>query len=624
MTGGIAADLRAIRSIIFCLAAVLALLTVPPAMGAPADGSGEIQVLTGTIENDAIAIYTLPDLEAGDTLTVVMNGTSGNLDPFVAIGGPEVLEEGFRERYNRTVETALAGATDPLVAIPAIADELFYAWDDDRGTGYAASLTWDVPESGDYVLLAAGTPTADTFGDYTLTVGINAQPGTPPTEGAEIAVPDRLTGRVGVAEVTGTLSENKTSTFYILTDLLPGDTIYAYIETPADDIAPILVLSDYGDKPVRSANLLAPGKNASLQYTADSETGGSRLTVLRHPAADPAANSTYRLLVGLNEPAVLTGTAEPGGRTVIKQPIIVKAAVELDQITGVDQKSENYGVVANIMFTWKDPALAFSPDTCNCSSKIYRSIEDFVKAEGTRWPEFTINNQQGNRWTQNRLIQVRPDGTATYFERFWVTLQAPDFNFRNFPFDTQHFFLRIDALYPEEYFLYADWEGRTVVGTQLGEEEWYITRYWTNVTSTRIENTFSRFSFDFEAQRHLTYYLLRIFAPIFILILLAWVTFLLKDYGKRADVASANLLLFIAFNFTIAGDLPRLGYRTFLDSVLITTFIVSGLVVIYNLYLKWLATIEQKEVAERIDRVMVWFYPFAYLIGLGVTILLFP
>lgn len=618
MTGGIAADLRTIRSIIFCFAVVLALLTVPPAMGAPTDGAAGVQVLTGTIENDAVAVYSLPGLGAGETLTVAMNRTSGDLDPFVAIGGPEVLEEGFRERYDRTVETALARSTDPLVAIPAIADDLFYAWDDDSGTGYAAALTWTVPESGDYVLLAAGTPMEDTFGDYQITLDL-----APPREG-DIAVPDRLTGRVGVAEVTGTLTANRTSTFSILADLIPGDTVYAYIETTTGDLAPVLILADYGDKPVRSANLLAPSKNASLQYTVDSETRGSRLTVLLQPTADPASNSTYRLLVGLNEPAVLTGTADPGGRTVILDPIIVKAAVELDQITDVDQKSENYGVVANIMFQWTDPALAFSPDTCHCPFKIYRSIEDFVKAEGTRWPEFSINNQQGNRWTQNRLIQIRPDGTATYFERFWVTLQAPDFNFRNFPFDTQHFFLRIDALYPEEYFLYADWEGRTVVGTQLGEEEWYITRYWTNITSTRIENTFSRFSFDFEAQRHLTYYLLRIFAPIILLILLAWVTFLLKDYGKRADVASANLLLFIAFNFTIAGDLPRLGYRTFLDSVLITTFVVSGLVVIYNLYLKWLATLEQKETAEKIDRVMVWFYPFAYLIGLGITILLFP
>ena len=217
---------------------------------------------------------------------------------------------------------------------------------------------------------------------------------------------------------------------------------------------------------------------------------------------------------------------------------------------------------------------------------------------------------------------VQQNGTATYFEHFWTTLQAPDFNFRAYPFDTQDFFIRIDSLYPEELYVYEPWPEKTAIGTRLGEEEWYITSSDTGISTVEITTLNSRYSFHFEAARHLTYYILRILVPILIIILLTYVTFLLKDYGKRADIASANLLLFIAFNFTIAGDLPHLGYLTFLDAVLVATFVITGATVAYNLYLRWLATERQKEIAEGIDRVMAWLYPIAYIAALVLASLL--
>jgi len=280
-------------------------------------------------------------------------------------------------------------------------------------------------------------------------------------------------------------------------------------------------------------------------------------------------------------------------------------------------------VVGNIWMEWTDPELAFSPDECNCNFKLYRSIDGFVKAEGERWPEFTLFNQQERRWTQNELMHVTPDGTATYFERFWVTLQAPDFNFREYPFDEQQFFVRIDAIYPETVYVYTPWEEKTAIGSQLGEEEWYITAYHTTIDRVNLTSVNSRYSFGYLARRHLEFYILRILIPIGIIIVLTYIPFLLKDFGKRADIASANLLLFIAFNFTIANDLPRLGYLTFLDAILVTTFVISGLTVIYNLYLKWLATKEQMEIAERIDRIMIWLYPLAYLLAIGLILIHF-
>ena len=91
--------------------------------------------------------------------------------------------------------------------------------------------------------------------------------------------------------------------------------------------------------------------------------------------------------------------------------------------------------------------------------------------------------------------------------------------------------------------------------------------------------------------------------------------FFLRDYDKRIDVTSGNLLLFIAFNFTISNDLPRLGYLTLLDTILISTFVITGLVILLTVYLKRLQILGKTEHAYRIDKLILWTYPFFYLIS---------
>jgi hypothetical protein len=219
----------------------------------------------------------------------------------------------------------------------------------------------------------------------------------------------------------------------------------------------------------------------------------------------------FLILVGMLALLAATAAAQPANETleqpVPRLPIIARVGIELDQLTEINQQNENFGAVASLWMRWYDPELVFDPEECNCNFKIYRSIDAFVAAEGPLMPEFILFNQQERRWTQNMLMVIQPDGTATYYERFWSLFQAPDFNFRRYPFDKQTFYIHVDSLYAEDIIKYEPWDEKTAIGTQLGEEEWYITEYQSIISSTQITNINSRYSLEFQAQRHLPYIL---------------------------------------------------------------------------------------------------------------------
>jgi hypothetical protein len=474
--------------------------------------------------------------------------------------------------------------------------------------------------------MVASNITVDSFGDYRLTIGVNApidlQTGKATPTGDTIAFLDKSSNAgYAVQEVFGNLSGDRNLHIFKLRRFFPGEKLYVYAEATSGDLHPILILKDFGDKPIRSGNILGQDTNATLEYEFD-EVGTDHILEIQGTSEGTVTTGDYFIWVGVNAPEVISGKAEPAGNPVIKAPTDVKIGIQMDQITDVDQVAENYSAVATIRFDWQDPEYAFSPDECSCFFKTFTgdSFKKHIDDNDLNWPDFVFFNQQGNRWIQNSLVVLRPDGQTSYFERFSTTFQAPDFNFERYPFDTQDFYMRVDSIFPEDFYIYSDLQEFSSLGDQLGEEEWSVTKQETIITS---EDSNSRFSFKFVAHRQLNYYLFRIFVPIGLIILVAWITFFLRDYGKRIDVTSGNLLVFVAFNFTISDDLPRLGYMTFLDAILISTFIISALVIIFNVVLKRLEVTDKADTAQRIDKFSVWLYPIIYLVTFGIIAIYF-
>ena len=136
----------------------------------------------------------------------------------------------------------------------------------------------------------------------------------------------------------------------------------------------------------------------------------------------------------MDAPKLISGTAEPNSQDVLRLPTEVQAGIKLQQIVMIDQSNEIMTAVGTIKLAWKDPKLAFSPDECNCQVKEYteNNFNQFLTETGGDWPDFTFFNQQGNRWALNRVVDVLPDGSVTYLERFSTNFQL-NFDFSHVP-----------------------------------------------------------------------------------------------------------------------------------------------------------------------------------------------
>ena len=341
-----------------------------------AQAAPAVQELHGSLAPGQIDVFRIAGLKQGQILTAFVETTSGNLDPALGILPVDENLSATYESFKKDVAELVASSPAPLLDLPALRDQYFLAWDDDSGPGYSAALEFMIPSDGDHYLIVASSLSAagrSTAGDYRLLLGLDAPQvleGTAEPTGAVIGVQDQaVLGSHLIQEFSGSLSNDKPAITVKLSDLNPDDTLYVDLRATSGDLKPIILLRDYGNKPIRVSNLNGQASMASFQQAFPE--GGSNYT-LEIRAAEPNVQSgDFRLQVGVNAPEILEGQGQPNSESLLKLAIPVKVGLKLQQIVNIDQPNEIMNVVGTLKLEWTDPALAFNPDDCDCSSKMY-------------------------------------------------------------------------------------------------------------------------------------------------------------------------------------------------------------------------------------------------------------
>ena len=85
----------------------------------------------------------------------------------------------------------------------------------------------------------------------------------------------------------------------------------------------------------------------------------------------------------------------------------------------------------------------------------------------------------------------------------------------------------------------------------------------------------------------------------------------------RVTVVVTALVAVIAYQFIIAGDLPKLPYLTMLDKIILTTFMMISLGVGEFVMVFWLVGRNKEMLAEKIDRHCCYAFPLTWVVIVG-------
>ncbi|XP_020383932.1 glycine receptor subunit alpha-2 [Rhincodon typus] len=249
-------------------------------------------------------------------------------------------------------------------------------------------------------------------------------------------------------------------------------------------------------------------------------------------------------------------------------PVNVTCNIFINSFGSVTETTMDYRVNIFLRQTWNDPRLAYSeyPDD---SLDLDPSMLDSI------WkPDLFFANEKGANFhevtTDNKLLRIFKNGTVLYSIRLTLTLSCP-MDLKNFPMDVQTCAMQLESFGYTMNDLIFEWldgepvqvaEGLTLPQFLLKDEKElkYCTKHYNTGRFTCIE-------VKFLLERQMGYYLIQMYIPSLLIVILSWVSFWIN-----MDAAPARVALGITTVLTMTtqssgsrASLPKVSYVKAID-----------------------------------------------------------
>ena len=354
--------------------------------------------------------------------------------------------------------------------------------------------------------------------------------------------------------------------------------------------------------------------------------GGVQGSVGDPPEAEsPAACS--QVDYGTPESVAVRGAA---GSTVREPPnpsgpTIVGVGFFVNDIRGIDPVRDEFQFRGYVHALWCDPRLAFDPAVTGQQELVFTG--DRVDQEFKRmWfaSGYPVN-KVGELSFSERVLRIRHDGTVAQSINISLPLSS-HYDLRRFPFDRQTLELQLESyLWNRDQLQFVHDETISGFSAGISLPEWDIeavSGHVTEIAVMRSNTPFSHYLLEIEISRKPGFYLWKVFLPLIVIVALSWSIFWMTDerFSARSRISATGVLTVVAYQFVFAESLPRVGYLTLLDQVMIGSFGLLAVTVFESLLVDR-ANRNDPAKAIRIDRTSRWLFPTVYAVMLAAIVL---
>ncbi|XP_035212938.1 gamma-aminobutyric acid receptor alpha-like [Stegodyphus dumicola] len=238
---------------------------------------------------------------------------------------------------------------------------------------------------------------------------------------------------------------------------------------------------------------------------------------------------------------------------------------EVDMSYSMDCYFRQSWVDRRLAYTSKMPTLALS---ISMLEKIWRPDTYFYNGKNSYLHTIT---------TPNKFVRLYRDGRVLYSCRLTIRASCP-MKLENFPMDVQRCPLQIGSFgYSEKDILYKWNPARSVViAPDMKLSMFDVTETPTgNLTERqRKEGPFSMLMVSFHLKRHMGYFIIEVYAPCTMLVVLSWVAFWInrEATADRIALGVTTVLTMTFLGLECRNNLPKVPYCTALDYYVAISF----------------------------------------------------